>query len=139
MSSNHLEGSNQKYSLKILKRQKSTFKCTAFLDVRSGKLSQPLQESIGLGGSRKQLLLRLKIRRMHAPSAPSQPNRMLQVQHLVIDDVFQHERRNGGMIENPADDDCVVCRIVMAKNPPGPGLAPAHAWASHQSMKEMRI
>src|SRR5579872_3190807 len=48
--------------------------------------SQPFQERIGPLQLREQLLVRLKVRRMHAPPAAAQLDGVLQMQHLVIDD-----------------------------------------------------
>src|SRR5581483_5792384 len=76
---------------------------------------------------------------MHASSAAAQLDRMLQVQHLVIDDVLQNIMRHRGMVEDAADDDGIVRRVVVPKNPPGPGLAPAHSRAGHQAMKKARV
>src|SRR5947209_16132294 len=61
------------------------------------------------------------------------------MQHLVVDDVFQHVSRYGGMIKNAANDDRIVRRIVVSENAARLRLAPAHSWPGHQAVKEARI
>ena len=101
--------------------------------------SQPLQERVRLGHPRKHFLFRLELRRVHASPAPTQSYRMLQMQHLVVDDVLQHVARHLGMIEYAADDDRVVRRIVVAQDAARLRLAPAHARPRHQPVKEARV
>src|SRR5580700_4331127 len=50
--------------------------------------SQPLQEGLRQLKLRKQLLLSLKLRRVHTAPAAAQPHWMLEMQHLVVDDVL---------------------------------------------------
>ncbi len=47
------------------------------------------------------------------------------VQQLVVHHVIKHEFGNGWIIEDTADDDAVVIRILVAKAPTAAGLAPA--------------
>ncbi len=75
--------------------------------------SQPLQKSLRLYQLRKQFLFRMKLRRVHAPPAPAQPHRMLLMQHLVIHDIFHCIAWNSRMIEDAANNDCIMRRIVM--------------------------
>src|SRR5690349_3470690 len=42
--------------------------------------------------------------------------RVSQVQHLVVHHVLHYKPRYLWLIQNPADDDCMVCRIVMPQN-----------------------
>src|SRR6266567_8100117 len=109
------------------------------INSRSLLCLQPFQERVRLCSLRKQVFLRLELRRVYAPPAAAQPDWMFQMQHLVIHDVLQYILRHGKMIEDPADNDRIVCRIVVAENAAGPGLAPAHAWARQQSVKEFRV
>ena len=78
--------------------------------------SEPLEKRIGFGEVRELPFFRLKLRRVHAAPAASQLHRMLQVQHLVVDDVFDGVTRERGMVEDAADDDGVVRGIVVAEN-----------------------
>ena len=63
---------------------------------------------------RKEFLFRLEFRRMHASAAAAKLHGMLEVEHLVIDDVLHCVARNPGVVEDTAHDDGVVGRIVMA-------------------------
>ena len=53
---------------------------------------------------------------MHAPAAAPQLHRMLQVQHLVVDDVFEYISGYRRVIEDATDDDGIVRRIVVAED-----------------------
>src|SRR4051812_13105399 len=64
---------------------------------------------------------------------------MLQVQHLVVDDVFENITRHARMIEDTADHDGVMGGFVVAKNPPRFVLAPTHPRTSHEPVKEPRV
>jgi len=81
----------------------------------------------------------VELRRVNAASAPPQSDRVLKVQHLVIDDVFHGTARDGEVVKDAADDDRIVRGIVMSENAASPGLAPAHAWPCHQSMEKTGI
>src|ERR1700716_1830756 len=96
--------------------------------------SQPFQESIRLGQLWKQFLLRVELGRVNAAPAASQLDRMLKVQHFVIDDVFHGTTRDGKVVKDATDDDGIVRGIVMSEDAASPGLAPAHAWPGHQPM-----
>src|SRR5207302_10637949 len=78
----------------------------------------------------------LELRRVHAPAAAAQLYRMLQVQHLVIHDVIEYVRGHRRMVEDAADDDGIVRRIVVPENPACLGLAPTHAGSCHEAVKE---
>jgi len=99
----------------------------------------PLKKLLCLLELCKQLLFCLKFRRMHTTPAPTQLHRMLQVQHLVIDDVFDDVLRNAMIIEYPADDDCVVRRVVMPEPVTRAIAAPGHLRTSQQAMEEPEV
>src|SRR5437899_1802576 len=63
-----------------------------------------LQEGIGISHSREELFLGLELRGVDAAAAAAQLDGVLQVEHLVVNDVFQHVPRHGGMVEDTADD-----------------------------------
>ena len=64
---------------------------------------------------------------------------MLQVQHLVIDNVLNSAPRHMGVIEDAAHDDGVVRRIVVAEGAARMVAAPGHLRASHQPVEEAVI
>src|SRR5262252_3442025 len=100
---------------------------------------EPHQESIGLGHTWEKFFLCLKLRRVDTATAAAQPHRVLQVEHLVVDDVVQNIARDGGMIEDSADDDGVVCWVVVAEYATGFRLAPTHSRTRHQAIKETGV
>src|SRR3984957_1644271 len=75
--------------------------------------SQPFQKSLRPLPLRKQFLLRLKFRRMHAPSAPAQLHRMLQMQHFVVHNVFHRVAGNQELIKDSADHNRIMRRVVV--------------------------
>ena len=64
---------------------------------------------------------------------------MLQVQHLVVDDVFEDIAGHARMVEDAADNDRIVRRIVVAEDAARLGLAPTHSRARHQPVKEAGV
>ena len=80
--------------------------------------------------------LGLKFRGVHTAAAAAQFYRMLQVKHLVIDDVFDRVARNPRLVENAAHHDGIVSGIVMAEPVASVVAAPGHARPSQQAIKE---
>src|SRR5215469_7748382 len=76
---------------------------------------------------------------MDATPATAQFYGMLQVEHLVVDDVFEHITRYGRMIEDAADNDGVMGGVVVPQDAPGFSLAPAHTGAGHKAVEEARV
>ncbi len=76
---------------------------------------------------------------MDAAPAASQLDGMLKVQHLVVHDVFHGTARDGKMVKDAADDDRIVCGIVVPQDAASSDLTPTHAWPRHQSVKKTRI
>jgi hypothetical protein len=76
---------------------------------------------------------------MHAPSAPPQFDRVLQVQHLVEQDVFDGVAGHARVVEDAADDDGVVRGIVVAEAAAGVVLAPGELRTSHESVEEAAV
>ena len=100
---------------------------------------QALEEGVGVGDAREEFFFCLEVGRVHASAAAAQPDGMLQVEHLVVDDVFQHKARDAGMIKDTADDDGIVRRVVVSEDTAGFVLAPTHAWTTHEAMEKTRV
>ncbi len=64
---------------------------------------------------------------------------MLEVQHLVVNDVLQRVAWYSRMIEDSADHDRVVGGIVMGQSAARANLAPGHLRARQQSVKEPQV
>ena len=76
---------------------------------------------------------------MHQPPAAAQLYRMPQVQHFMIDEIFNRVTRHPGPIENAADDDGIVRGIVMSQAAQRVVAAPCHLWPRHQAVKEAQV
>lgn len=76
---------------------------------------------------------------MHAAPAAVESDRMLQMQHLVKQNVFNRVARHARVVEDAADDNGVVGRIIVAKTAAGVVLAPGKLRTSHKSMEESQI
>jgi hypothetical protein len=75
-------------------------------------VSQKLFYFVQLG---EKLFFCLKVGRVHTAAAAPKSYRMLEVEHLVIHDVFDGETGNPGMIEDAAHHDGIVRGIIVAE------------------------
>src|SRR5256885_13980056 len=64
---------------------------------------------------------------------------MLQMQHFMEHDVFDHKPWNPGMIENAADHDGVVRWVIVAETVAGVSAAPGELWTPHQPVEEAAV
>ena len=88
---------------------------------------------------RIKLLFGLEFRRVHTAAAAAQFYGMLQVKHLVVDDIFDGVARNARVVEDAAHHDGVVGRIVMAEPVASVIAAPSHVRPSQQTIKEALV
>ena len=77
---------------------------------------QRLQIFLHLIQLRKAAFILLKLAGVNAAASTAHAHRVLEMQHLVVDEIFNGETRGLGGIEDAADDDGVVCRVIMANN-----------------------
>ena len=98
----------------------------------SQELLRPLQ-------LRKQLLLFMKLPRVHAPPAPPQLHRMFQMQHLVEQNIFNRIPRHPRMIKHAADHNRIVRRIIMSQTPARMIPAPGQLRTPHKPMKKSPV
>src|SRR6266853_2095541 len=82
---------------------------------------------------RKQSLFIMKFPRVYAAATPSHFHRMLQMQHLVKQNVLDRITRHPRMIKNTADDNRIVRRIVMPQTAARLFSAPGELRVPHQS------
>src|SRR5258708_6989958 len=97
------------------------------------------QEFARLLQFRKALFFCQKFARMHTSPAPPQPDRVLQMQHLVKQNVFDRVARHARMVEDAADNNGVVGGIVVAKAAAGMVPAPGELRPSHESVEEAAV
>ena len=76
---------------------------------------------------------------MHDAPAAAQLNRMTQMQHLVIDEIFDGIEGNASGIENAANDDGVMRGIIVAQAAESLVAAPCHLGSGHQAVEEAEI
>src|SRR6266404_9357245 len=97
------------------------------------------QEFARLLQFREALYFRQKFARMHASSAPPQFDRVLQMQHLVEENVFDGVARHARMVEDAADHNSVVRWIVVAETAAGMVPAPGELRAAHEPVEEAAV
>lgn len=76
---------------------------------------------------------------MDASSARFDANRMFEVQHLVIQQVFDGATRSVRSIEYAADDNGIVCGIVMAQHAAGLMRAPRESGTTEKAVEEAGV
>ena len=97
------------------------------------------KKSFGFIQVRKEFLFSLKFRGVHTAAATAQLHGMLQVQHLVVDDVFHGVAGNPRVVEDAAHDDSIVRRVVMPQPVASVVSAPGHPRPSEQAIKELLV
>jgi hypothetical protein len=87
----------------------------------------------------KALFFRQKFARMHASPAPPQLDWVLQMQHLVEENVFDGVARHARVVEDAADDDGIMGRVVVTETAAGMVPAPGELRAAHESVEEAAV
>ena len=64
---------------------------------------------------------------------------MLEVEHLVVEEVFDGGARGVGPVEDAADDDGVVCGVVVAEHATGVVGAPGEDGAAEEAVEEAPV
>jgi hypothetical protein len=79
------------------------------------------QLEIGFGGVElgEETFFSLKLAGVHAAAAGFDADGVLQVEHLVVEEVLDGATRGIGTIEDAADDDGVVGGVVVAEHAAG--------------------
>ena len=90
-----------------------------------------LEKSLRTLQLRKQSLFIMKFPRVYAAAAPPHFHRMLQMQHLVKQNVLDRITRHPRMIKNAADNNRIVRRIVMPQTAARLFSAPGELRAPH--------
>ena len=76
---------------------------------------------------------------MDAAAQAARLDGVLEVQHLVVEQVLDGVARAGGAVEDAADDDGVVGGVVMAERALGVVLAPGEVGAAEQPAEKARV
>jgi hypothetical protein len=80
-----------------------------------------------------------KLLRVNTPPAAVESNRVLQMEHLVKQYVFNCVTRHSWLIKNAADDDGVVRRIVVSEAAAGMVLTPGKLRTSKESVEKAAV
>jgi hypothetical protein len=100
---------------------------------------QAAQVGFGFLEFGKKALFGLKLTGVHASAAALYADGMLEVQHLVIEKVFDGATRGVGAIEDATDHDGVMCRVVVAQHAAGVVRAPGKDRATEQAVEKAGI
>ena len=76
---------------------------------------------------------------VHPPTHTAVFHGMLEMEHLVEENIANHEERDAGIVEQAAQDDGVVGGVVVSQESAGALTAPAEAGFAHQAVKELEI
>ncbi len=79
-------------------------------------VSQLFQQALGVGEPGEAFFIGPKKRRVKAAAVSGVGHRMPQMEHFVIEDVFDQKSRRSGTVENLADNDGIVGDVKMAQN-----------------------
>src|ERR1700761_7858666 len=101
--------------------------------------SEGLQVRLGLRQLRKEIFFGLKFAGVHAPAPVARPDRVLQVQHLVVHQIFDGIPWRVAAVEDAADHDGVVRGVVVPEQPLGAVLSPDEKRTSEQAVEEAQI
>ena len=100
---------------------------------------ESLQKRYRLAQLWKQSLICLERRSMHASARSANAHGMFQMQHLVIQQVFDGVTRRRGPVKHTADHDSIMSRIVVTQQSLGVVLTPSKLRPPKQAMKEATI
>ena len=101
--------------------------------------SECLEERLRVGELRELFFFVLELPWMDTTPSAARPDRMLEVEHLVVDDVFDGIARHPRVIEQAADDDGVVGGVVMSEASARMGSAPCQLRAGQQAPEESLV
>src|SRR3954453_14105824 len=76
---------------------------------------------------------------MNTSSATAEFYGVLEMEHLVIDDVLDRRPRHARMVKDTAHHDRVMGGVIVAKMVAGPLATPCHSGTCQQSVKEPNV
>ena len=101
-----------------------------------GARLQPFEVFAGLVEFGEQAFFGLELARVDAAAAGTYFDGVLEVEHLVVQQVFDRVTRGVGAIEDPTDDDGVVGGVVVAEHAAGNVSAPGKGGATAKAVEE---
>ena len=96
---------------------------------------------VGFGGFEfgEEALFGLELAGVDAAAAGFDADGMLEVEHLVVEQVLDGAARSVGAVEDAADDDGVVRGVVVAEHAAGVVSAPGERGAAEQAVEEAGV
>jgi hypothetical protein len=96
---------------------------------------------VGFGGIefREETLFGLELAGVDAAATGFHSDGMLEVEHLVVEEVLDRAARSVWAIEDAADDDCVVSGIIVAEHAARVVSAPGECGSAEKAMKEAGV
>jgi len=76
---------------------------------------------------------------MHASPRTPYAHRVLQVQHLVIEQILDRIAGTRWSVKNSTDNDCVVCGIVVTQQPLRVVLTPGELRSAQETVKKALV
>ena len=98
-----------------------------------------LKKCYSFGKLRKTCFFSFEFTRVDAAPRAPHTHRVLKVQHLVVQQVFDRVARAGGAVEDAAHHNCVVGSVVVAQHSLGVVLTPGEFGPAQQPSEESRI
>ena len=98
--------------------------------IRREQALQTFDEGKGFRELREARFVGLEFGRVDAAAQAARLDGVLEVEHLVVEQVLDGVARAGGPVEDAADDDGIVGGVVMAERALGVMLAPGEVRAA---------
>jgi hypothetical protein len=76
---------------------------------------------------------------VHAAPSGFDANRVLEVKHLVVEEILDSAAGGVGAVEDAADDDGVVSCVVVAEHAAGVVGAPSERGATEEAVEEAGV
>ena len=100
---------------------------------------QALDEGEGLGELGELGFFGFELAGVHAAADTAQFDGVLEVKHLVVEEIFEGVAGAGGTVEDAADHDGVVGGVVVAEGALGQVLAPGELRAAEEAREEADV
>jgi hypothetical protein len=96
---------------------------------------------VGFGGIEfgEEALFGLELARVDAAASGFDADGMLEVKHLVVQEILDGAARSVGPVEDARDDDGVVGSVVVAEHAAGVVGAPGEGGAAEESVEEAGV
>jgi hypothetical protein len=96
---------------------------------------------VGFGGFElgEEALFGLELAGVNAAAAGLDADGMLEVEHLVVEEILDGAARGVGTVEDAADDDGVVGGVVVAEHAAGVMSRPGEGGAAEESVEELGV